>query len=176
VVASDECTYCGTGGEELDVARHGVFADEWFPEETPWSVVRPGVPACRGCAQDVRRVQLRLWLTWRSPDARARSDGDPLDIEIMTRRLVRALYRWETNERLPMDAAIQSVLLSRRRPADVRRAIDAQGLVRRALEPGLAYWFARAADADGLSIWYVALWSRIFLFAKTLPLSLRGSP
>ena len=85
----------------------------------------------------------------------------------MTRRLVRALYRWETNELLPMDAAIESAQLSRGRPGEVMRAITTQGLECRELRPGIAYWFARAADSD-CSIWYVAIWSRIFLFAKTL--------
>jgi hypothetical protein len=33
---------------------------------------------------------------------------------------------------------------------------------------GIAYWFARACDSDCGSLWYVAIWSRIFLFAKTM--------
>jgi hypothetical protein len=44
----------------------------------------------------------------------------------------------------------------------------AQGLEPRALQPGIAYWFARACDSDCGSLWYVAIWSRIFLFAKTM--------
>jgi hypothetical protein len=60
----DECTYCGTNGDEAGVGRASVFADKWYPEDTPWSVVRPGVPACGICARDVREVQRRLWLAW----------------------------------------------------------------------------------------------------------------
>jgi hypothetical protein len=199
--AIDECTYCGTG-DELGVARSSVFADEWFPEDTSWSVVRPGVPACGICARDVREVQRRLWLAWGQDVAHANASArgitrrvlvaqqcaawrggslaraatslaaddsgvDPLDVEVMTRRLVRALYRWETSELLPLDAAIQSVQLSRERPSDMLRTIAAQGLECRELRPGIAYWFARAADSD-CTLWYVAIWSRIFLFAKTL--------
>jgi hypothetical protein len=86
----------------------------------------------------------------------------------MTRRLVRALFRRETNELLPMDATIQSAQLSSERPEQVLRAIVAQGLERRELQPGIVYWFARAADSACGSIWYAAIWSRVFLFAKTL--------
>ncbi|MCU1281282.1 MAG: hypothetical protein JWM53_4828 [bacterium] len=96
------------------------------------------------------------------------SGVDPLDVEVMTRRLVRALYRWETNELLPLDAAIQSAQLSRERPAELLRVITEAGLQRRELWPGIAYWFARADDCDCGSVWYVAIWSRVFLFARTL--------
>jgi hypothetical protein len=178
IASGDECTYCGTGGDDRNVARVSVLAEEWFPADTPASVVRPGVPACWICARDVREVQRRLWLTWGLSVAQENASAttqladhansvDPLDVEVMTRRLVRALYRWETNELLPMDAAIQSAQLSRARPGEVLRAITAQGLEARELRPGIAYWFARAADSD-CTIWYVAIWSRIFLFAKTL--------
>ena len=221
-VADDDCTYCGTGGAELDVARRAIFAD-WQPEDAPGPIGRPSVPACLHCARDVRRVQLRLWLTWgliaapehdneaarrvlhtlgedvsepRRVDARALIAAwvarqtaawrggslgrsiprltqvmptvDPRDVEVMTRRLVRALFRRETNELLPMDAAIQSAQLSSDEPEQVLRAIGAQGLERRELQPGIVYWFARAADSACGSIWYAALWSRVFLFAKTL--------
>ena len=213
----DDCTYCGTGGA---VARRAIFAD-WQPEDTP--LARPSVPACLHCARDVRRIQLRLWLTWgligapqpenedarralhalgqdvtgpRRVDARAlvaawvarqsaawrggslgrtipgltqaMTTVDPRDVEIMTRRLVRALFRRETNELLPMDATIQSAQLSSEQPGQVLRAIGAQGLERRELQPGIVYWFARAADSACGSIWYAAIWSRVFLFAKTL--------
>jgi hypothetical protein len=220
-VADDDCTYCGTGGAELAVARRAIFAD-WQPEDTRRSIGHPSVPACRHCAREVRRVQLRLWLTWgltaapeqenedarrvlhtlgqdatepRRVDARALvaawverqsaawrggslgrsiprlsqavTSADPRDVEVMTRRLVRALFRRETNELLPMDATIQSAQLSSERPSEVLRAIVAQGLERRELQPGIVYWFARAADSACGSIWYAAIWSRVFLFAKT---------
>jgi hypothetical protein len=167
----DDCTYCGSGGEALAVDRHAIFADEWDPDDMPSSVVLPGVSACRHCARAVRQLQLRLSLTWGlsgAPEDEAMTTVDPRDVDVMTRRLVRALYRWETNEPLPMDAGIQSAQLSSERPDEALRAIVAQGLERRELQPGIVYWFARASDSECGSIWYAAIWSRIFLFAKTL--------